>query len=51
MQVVAEMEFDIPHMYRFHNEKNKDVQVDLIRINVTERQDELPNDNEEGKVG
>lgn len=40
VQVAAEMEFDIPQMYRFHNEKNKDVQVDLLRINVTERQDE-----------
>jgi len=30
--VVAEMEFDIPQMYRFHNQKSKDIEVDLIRV-------------------
>ena len=39
VQVVAEMEFDVPQMYRFHNEKSRDVQVDLIRINVAERRE------------
>lgn len=33
--VVAEMSFDIPHMYKFHNQKSKDVEVDLIRVDVT----------------
>jgi predicted RNA methylase len=34
-KVVAEMSFDIPHMYKFHNQKSKDVEVDLIRVDVT----------------
>lgn len=32
--VVAEMAFDIPQMYLFHNQKTKDVEVDLIRIEI-----------------
>mmetsp|Transcript_19234 Transcript_19234/g.55858 ORF Transcript_19234/g.55858 Transcript_19234/m.55858 type:complete len:294 (-) Transcript_19234:318-1199(-) len=32
--VVAEMAFDIPQMYQFHNQKSKDVEVDLIRVDV-----------------
>ncbi len=30
--VVAEMTFDIPQMYQFHNQKTKDIDVDLIRV-------------------
>jgi len=31
-EVVAEMKFDIKNMYKFHKDKTKDVEVDLIRI-------------------
>ena len=31
-EVVAEMRFDIPNMYKFHKQKSVDVEVDLIRI-------------------
>lgn len=31
-EVVAEMKFDIPNMYKFHKQKCVDVEVDLIRI-------------------
>jgi len=31
-EVVAEMRFDIPNMYKFHKHKSVDVEVDLIRI-------------------
>lgn len=32
VEVVAEMKFDIQNMYKFHKEKVKDVEVDLIRV-------------------
>jgi predicted RNA methylase len=32
VEVVAEMKFDIQNMYRFHKQKVKDVDVDLIRV-------------------
>eukprot|EP00934_Nitzschia_sp_Nitz4_P005543 Nitzschia sp. Nitz4//scaffold123_size70294//374//1204//NITZ4_005915-RA/size70294-processed-gene-0.0-mRNA-1//1//CDS//3329534446//5533//frame0 len=32
--VAAEMAFDIPQAYRFHTQKTKDVEVDLIRVEV-----------------
>lgn len=32
--VVAEMQFDIDRMYKFHKEKTRDVAVDLIRIDL-----------------
>jgi len=28
------MAFDIPNMYRFHSQKTKDVEVDLIRVEI-----------------
>ena len=31
-EVVAEMKFDIPKMYKFHKQKCVDVEVDLIRV-------------------
>ena len=34
--VVAEMDFDIPQSYHFHNQKTKDVAVDLIRVVINE---------------
>ncbi|KAG7364451.1 methyltransferase [Nitzschia inconspicua] len=33
-KVVAEMAFDVPNMYKFHTQKSKDIEVDLIRIVV-----------------
>lgn len=38
--VVAEMSFDIPQTYNFHNQASKDVEVDLIRIEVDGRKGE-----------
>ena len=34
VQVVAQMKFDIPNTYKFHNKKSVDVDVDLIRITI-----------------
>ena len=31
VEVVAELKFDIPKMYKFHTKKSADVAVDLIR--------------------
>ncbi|KAI9216416.1 methyltransferase-like protein 5 [Blastocladiella britannica] len=31
-EVVAEMKFDIPQMYKFHKKKSVDVMVDMIRL-------------------
>jgi predicted RNA methylase len=35
VEVAAEMEFDIPQMYKFHNKKSKDVEVDLLRVVIS----------------
>lgn len=32
VKVVAQMKFDIPNMYKFHQKKSVDVEVDLIRV-------------------
>ena len=34
VEVVAQMQFDIPKMYKFHEKNNVNVDVDLIRVNV-----------------
>lgn len=34
VEVVAEMKFDIPKLYKFHSKDNVDVDVDLIRVNL-----------------
>jgi predicted RNA methylase len=34
VQVAAEMKFDIPQMYKFHEQKSIDVEVDLLRISI-----------------
>ncbi|MGK3757997.1 MAG: hypothetical protein ACI8RD_010311, partial [Bacillariaceae sp.] len=39
-EVVAEMSFDIPNSYKFHKSKTKDIEVDLIRICVVNRNDD-----------
>ena len=40
VQVIAEMKFDIPNTYAFHQKKSIDVDVDLIRIYVQKEEDE-----------
>jgi predicted RNA methylase len=30
--LAAEMKFDIPQMYKFHEQKSVDVEVDLLRL-------------------
>jgi predicted RNA methylase len=34
VQVAAEMKFDIPQMYKFHEQKSVDVEVDLLRVSI-----------------
>mmetsp|Transcript_14224 Transcript_14224/g.57267 ORF Transcript_14224/g.57267 Transcript_14224/m.57267 type:complete len:99 (+) Transcript_14224:870-1166(+) len=34
-QVVAEMRFDIPKMYKFHSQQSRDIAVDFWRISKT----------------
>jgi rRNA N6-adenosine-methyltransferase METTL5 len=31
-KVVAEMAFDVANVYKFHTQKSKDIEVDLIRV-------------------
>jgi rRNA N6-adenosine-methyltransferase METTL5 len=33
-EVIAEMKFDIPKMYKFHKKNNVAVEVDLIRVEI-----------------
>ena len=40
VKVVAEMAFDVPKMYKFHTQQNKDIEVDLIRISIDEKDDD-----------
>jgi len=40
-EVVAEMKFDIPNMYKFHKQKCVDVNVDLLRIFWDEKEDNV----------
>eukprot|EP01083_Nonionella_stella_P246384 855488_1 len=35
-EVIAEMRFDIPKMYKFHRKTSKDIEVDLIRFDVSQ---------------
>lgn len=44
IEVVAQMKFDIPKMYKFHKENNVDVDVDLIRVIVCSKQDQQGED-------
>lgn len=45
--VAAEMAFDIPQMYGFHTHKTKDVEVDLIRVDVTHKEASTDDEAEE----
>jgi predicted RNA methylase len=40
VEVAAEMVFDIPQMYNFHKQKNKDIEVDLLRIIIRSNEEE-----------
>lgn len=40
VKVIAEMKFDIPNMYAFHQKKSIDVDVDLIRISIQKEEHE-----------
>lgn len=48
LELVAEMKFDIPNMYKFHKQKCVDVEVDLLRIYWDEEEDQ--NDGKEDGV-
>lgn len=34
VEVAAEMKFDIPQMYKFHDRKSVDIEVDLLRVSI-----------------
>ncbi len=34
--MAVETKFDIPQMYQFHNQKTKDIEVDLLRVIITD---------------
>lgn len=36
-QVIAQLRYDIPKMYKFHKKKSKDIEVDLLRFELPER--------------
>ena len=33
-EVLAELRFDIPKMYKFHKKKTMDIEVDLLRLEL-----------------
>lgn len=39
--VVAEMKFDIPNTYKFHQKKSVDVEVDLLRVSIPQREKDV----------
>ena len=47
-QVVAEMRFDLPQTYKFHQKKSVDIQVDLIRVLVGGEDGDDADDAKEG---
>ena len=56
-EVVAEMKFPISKMYKFHNQKCVDVEVDLLRVSLDDNEesaekldDETANNKYEGEV-
>ena len=50
VEVVAQMKFDIPNMYKFHKQKSVDVDVDLIRIYWKKTEIEEDDDGDLDKV-
>ena len=47
VQVLAQMKFDLPCVYKFHKEKSVDVEVDLLRVAVSA----LDDDDDHGQLG
>jgi len=48
--VLAVMRFDIPSMYSFHRKRTVDIEVDMIRVDVTGKRAflrELPSEHNE----
>lgn len=37
VEIMAQLKFDVPKMYKFHKQKSKDIQVDLLRIKLMNR--------------
>lgn len=35
MEILAELKWDIPSMYKFHKKKSVDIEVDFIKIDLT----------------
>lgn len=50
-KVVAELKFDIPATYKFHNQKNVDIEVDLIRVDIGGGSAEDSSNGEEQEAG
>jgi putative methylase len=44
--VVAQMKFSIPNMYKFHQKKSVDVEVDLLRVSVPQKQQDVHEEEE-----
>ena len=51
IQIMAEMRFDLPQTYKFHQRKSVDVQVDLIRVLVDENSSVIALGGPSGAVG
>ncbi|KAL9185388.1 hypothetical protein ACHAXT_003165 [Thalassiosira profunda] len=47
-EVVAEMKFDVPNMYKFHKQKSKDIEVDLLRVQLPREEKEDDDDRSDG---
>lgn len=43
--VVAEMKFEIPNTYKFHQKKSVDVEVDLLRVSIPQREQDDNDDD------
>jgi len=41
-EVIAELRFDIPKMYKFHKSKSRDIEVDFIRLELPEELRDSP---------
>jgi len=35
MEVLAELRWDIPQLYKFHKKKSVDIEVDFIRVDTS----------------
>ena len=50
VEVIAQMKFDIPKMYKFHKLDEVDVDVDLIRVSLVKKDDDDYVDGEEDEL-